>query len=114
MKNVKYLLLTLMAVTLLISACKKDDNADKAKPFIEVLGYDPVYTALGLPYIDAGALAWDVTATGDTVDITSRLVTQNNVDTQVAGTYEVTYNVTDEAGNAADERKRQVKVVIGK
>ena len=114
MKNLRYILFAILAGTLLISACKKDDNADKSKPFIEVLGYDPVYTALGMPYVDAGALAWDVTATGDTVDITNRLVTEDNVNIQVADTYEVTYNVSDEAGNAADERKRQVKVVIGK
>lgn len=114
MKQLKYLFFILLAIAILFPACKKDDNADTNKPFIEVLGYDPVYTALGLPYVDAGAIAWDITATGDTVDITDRLVTEDNVNIQVAGTYEVTYNVTDEAGNAAEERKRQVKVVLGR
>ena len=114
MKNIKYLLLAIIAVMLINEGCKKTDDGDTAKPFIELLGYDPVYTAVGLPYVDAGALAWDITIDGDTIDITDRLVITDNVNTNVADNYEVTYNVSDEAGNAADERKRMVKVVVGK
>lgn len=114
MKNIKYLLLAIIAVALINEGCKKTDEGDTAKPFIELLGYDPVYTALGLPYIDAGAIAWDITIDGDTIEITDRLVTDDNVNVNVAGNYEVTFNVSDEAGNAADERKRMVKVDITK
>lgn len=103
-----------MAITFVISGCNKDDNGDNEKPFIEVLGYTPINHSLGLPYADAGALAWDITMNGDTIDITERLVVDNTVNVDVADTYHVTYNVTDEAGNQAEERKRTVNVVIGK
>ena len=114
MKNIKLFIPVIAALVILLAACKKDDNADKNKPFIEMLGYSTVYVALDMPYDDAGAIAWDVTATGDTIDITDRMVTVNNVNIHVEGTYDVTYNVSDEAGNAADEKVRTVKVVIGK
>jgi hypothetical protein len=114
MKNLKYFLLAFMAISFVISGCNKDEDGDTTKPFIELLGYDPVYTPVGLPYVDAGAIAWDVTMEGDTLDITDRMVTTDNVNVNLAGNYEVTYNVTDEEGNAADERKRSIKVVIGK
>lgn len=113
MKKLNYLLLILAAIIIFHAGCKKEEG-DTAKPFIELLGYDPVYTAVGLPYVDAGAIAWDITIDGDTIEITDRLVTNDNVNVNVAGNYEVTFNVSDEAGNAADERKRAVKVVIGK
>ena len=114
MKNTHYFLVMLLAAALVYSGCKKDDNGDDNKPFIELLGYTPINHSLGLPYSDAGALAWDVTAAGDTIDITDRLVVNNPVDVNTAGTYHITYNVTDEAGNQAEERKRTVNVVIGK
>lgn len=113
MKNLNLLLLIISVIIIFNISCKKEEG-DTAKPFIELLGYDPVYTAVGLPYVDAGAIAWDITIDGDTIDITDRLVTDDNININVAGNYEVTFNVSDEAGNAADERKRMVKVVIGK
>lgn len=94
-------------------SCKKE-NGDTNKPFIIILGNNPVYVAQGMEYSDAGAEAWDVTQTGDTVDISNRLEVNNNVDINTEGNYEVKYNVSDEAGNRADEQIRIVKVVIGK
>ena len=114
MKNIKYLLLVIIAVALINEGCKKTDDGDTAKPFIELLGYSPINHSIDLPYVDAGAIAWDITIDGDTIEITDRLVTTDNVNINAAGNYEVIYNVSDEAGNAADERKRAVKVVIGK
>ena len=114
MKKIQYFLAALFVVTLIYSGCKKDDNSDDSKPYIEVLGYTPVNHSLGLPYTDAGALVWDITIDGDTIEITDRLVVNNPVDVNTAGTYHVTYNASDEAGNQADERKRTVNVVIGK
>ena len=43
-------------------------------------------------------------------DITTDIVTVNNVDTSVIGSYTVTYNVSDDAGNAATEVTRTVNV----
>ncbi|MEE4260699.1 MAG: immunoglobulin-like domain-containing protein [Bacteroidales bacterium] len=114
MKSIKYLPVCLLALTFLYSACKKDDNGDNEKPYIEMLGYASINHSLGMPYNDAGAIAWDITMEGDTVDISDRLVVDNKVNVNTAGTYYVTYNVSDEAGNDADERKRTVHVVIGK
>lgn len=114
MKILTYFLVAFTLTIFITAGCKKTDDGDTYKPFIELLGYEPVYTPIGLPYTDAGAIAWDITIDGDTIDITDRLVTTNDVNVDMAGNYEVTYNVTDEAGNAADERKRTVKVVIGK
>lgn len=111
----KYLLPVLIIIFLigLSIGCKKKVG-DTNKPFIVLLGLNPVYTPLGSEYIDAGAEAWDVTETGDTVDISNRLQVNSNVDINNEGDYSVRYNVSDEAGNAADEKVRTVKVVIGK
>lgn len=114
MKNFKFLLILFLALTFLSSGCKKDDNGDNEKPFIEMLGYASINHSLGMPYSDAGAIAWDITIEADTIDITDRMVIDNKVNVNTAGTYYVTYNVSDEAGNTADERKRTVHVVIGK
>jgi len=114
MKNIKYLLLAIIAVALINEGCKKTDDGDTVKPFIELLGNSYIIHSLGFPYVDAGAIAWDVTVDGDTIEITNRMVTDDNVNINVAGNYEVTFNVSDEAGNAADERKRMVKVDITK
>lgn len=75
-------------------------------PVITLLGDDEVNVDYDSTYIDAGATAFD-TADGD---ITSRIVANNPVDTSVAATYEVTYNVTDLEGAAADEVTRTVIV----
>ena len=58
----------------------------------------PIVTLrVGDAYTDAGASAVD-DVDGD---ITARIVTDNPVDTSRAGTYVVTYSVSDMAGNSA-------------
>ena len=79
---------------------------DQDAPVITLLGTTPVSVTLNAAYSDAGATALD-SLDGD---ITSSIATVNNVDTTVAGTYTVTYNVTDSAGNAAVEVVRTVNV----
>ena len=79
---------------------------DNDAPVITLLGTTPVSVALNSVYSDAGATALD-SLDGD---ITSSIVTVNNVDTAVAGSYTVTYNVSDSAGNAAIEVVRTVNV----
>jgi len=91
--------------------CKKSYNPkDTNKPFIIMLGDNPTYSELGKPYDDAGADAFDITATGDTINISSRLKTTNNININKVGKYAVRYNVSDTAGNAADEKTRAVFV----
>ena len=54
---------------------------------------------LGSTYTDAGATATD----NIDGDITSSIVAVNLVDVNTVGTYTVTYNVSDAAGNAATQ-----------
>jgi peptidoglycan hydrolase-like protein with peptidoglycan-binding domain len=65
-----------------------------------------VNLTVGNTYLDAGATA------NDNVDgnITANIVTVNPVNTGVAGTYTVTYDVSDAAGNAAAQVSRTVVV----
>jgi len=115
MKNKYIISIFLLIVSLSFSSsCKKEDAGDGTVPEIIVLGINPLYWALDIPYVDAGAIAFDITPAGDTIDITSRIVTVNNVNVISTGDYNVIYNVTDESGVAAAEKVRDVKVVVGK
>lgn len=96
------------------SSCKKEDPGDGTVPEIVVLGSNPQYWAIDVPYNDDGATAYDITPEGDTVDLTNEIVVTDNIDVSIKGYYEVKYNVTDESGVDAVEKVRDVKVVDGK
>jgi hypothetical protein len=70
---------------------------DTTPPVIQVTGSASVTVTFGNTYTDAGA-----TATDD-VDgnLTARLTVTNPVDPAVLGTYTITYQVSDNAGNVA-------------
>lgn len=106
-------LVVLLFMLGLTCSCEKG-SGDTNKPFIVVLGPNPVYAPQHVAYEDAGAEAWDVTETNDTVNISDRLETNSNVNVEVVGEYQVTYNVSDEAGNWAEEKSRTVKVLVTK
>ena len=74
-------------------------------PVITLSG-GPVTLTVGGGYNDAGATAMD----DRDGDITANIVTVNPVNTGTAGTYTVTYNVMDGAGNAATQVTRTVTV----
>lgn len=80
---------------------------DLTKPVITLLGSDTVSVTLGSSYTDAGATANDAVAG----DLTSSIVLAGSVNTNVAGTYTLTYSVSDTAGNAANTVTRRVAVV---
>ncbi len=80
--------------------------SDTTAPVITLLGDASVTVAVGATYSDAGASAIDDTDG----DLTASIVTVNGVDTSAAGTYTVTYNVSDAAGNAATQVSRTVVV----
>ncbi|MDD4924772.1 MAG: DUF5011 domain-containing protein, partial [Dehalococcoidales bacterium] len=80
--------------------------ADTTPPAITILGNNPEAVIQGSVYTDAGATAWD-NVDGD---ITSSIVIVNNVNTAVVGSYTVTYNVSDAAGNPATQVVRTVSV----
>ena len=77
------------------------------RPVITIVGNNVVEVDLGDIYVDQGATATDE----EDGDITFGIVTVNPVDNATTGTYTVTYNITDSAGRAADQRTRTVQVV---
>lgn len=79
---------------------------DNVLPVITRTGNATEYVCLGDTYTDAGATASD-NCSGD---LTSSIAIVNPVNTSVAGTYTVTYSVTDNCGNAAVEVNRTVVV----
>jgi WD40 repeat protein len=80
--------------------------ADVTAPVITLVGDATLELTVGDTYTDAGATAEDDTDG----DITADIVVVNPVDTGVVGTYTVTYNVEDAAGNPATEVTRTVTV----
>lgn len=81
---------------------------DLVKPVVTLKGSTVAKTELGKPYIDAGATATD----NIEGDITSRLVTINNVDISHVGYYTMKYVVSDYYGNVSDTVTRLVQVEI--
>ena len=80
---------------------------DITAPVIELIGEASVNVALGGSYNEEGATAED-DVDGD---ISSLISTGGDtVDTDVEGTYIITYNVADSSGNAAEEVTRTVNV----
>ena len=114
MKHVVLVIFVFIILAFTIGGCKKKESGDGIKPIIIMIGYSPMYWALDLPYVDMGAEAYDISAAGDTTNITASVVVENNVDVSKEGNYKVTYNVADDSGLAADEQERIVKVVFGK
>jgi len=80
---------------------------DTTAPIISLVGLSLLEVAKGAAYVDEGATASD----DIDGDITANIVVVNPVDTATLGTYQVTYNVSDTALNAAVEVTRTVNVV---
>lgn len=106
----KYLLLSVFLVlscfVFVVPAKADEPLLDTTAPVIALIGSSPVNLTLGDVYTDAGATATDETDG----DISANIAVNNPVDTATAGTYTVTYNVSDTAGNAALEKMRTVIV----
>ena len=79
---------------------------DTTAPVITLTGAASVTIEAGSTYTDAGATALD-NLDGD---LTSSIVTSSTVNTSATGSYTVTYNVSDAAGNAATQVTRTVTV----
>ncbi|MBM2818370.1 MAG: hypothetical protein HW410_52 [Nitrosarchaeum sp.] len=80
---------------------------DTTPPVITLVGSNPVSVQMNSTYLDAGATASD----NRDGNITLSIITVNPVITSVLGSYTVTYNVSDLAGNAAAQVTRIVNVV---
>jgi hypothetical protein len=81
---------------------------DGVAPVITIIGSNPVQIARDTQYTDAGATATD-NVDGSLTD--NIVVNESAVDTTMVGSYVVTYDVTDTAGNAAVQATRAVNVV---
>jgi hypothetical protein len=79
---------------------------DTIAPVITLNGDATMTIAVGDTYTESGATATD-NVDGD---ITANVVTSGSVDTTTAGTYTVTYNVNDAAGNNATPVTRTIIV----
>jgi surface protein with Ig-like domain/cohesin domain-containing protein len=79
---------------------------DATAPQITLTGAASIEVQRGQTYTDAGATATDIVDG----DVSDDIVVNNPVDTSTTGTYTVTYNVSDAAGNAAEEVTRTVTV----
>ncbi len=78
---------------------------DTIPPVITVLGPSPMNITVGYPYNEPGATATD------NIDTDLKIIIDDSeVNTSAAGTYKVTYNVSDRAGNSAEEKERTVNV----
>lgn len=82
---------------------------DSGDPVIVLHGDGLVRVAYGTTYTDAGAYAYDA------IDgnLTSSISTTNSVDTNIAGTYTVTYSVSDSSGNSASASRTVVVLPSG-
>ena len=79
---------------------------DTTAPVIILTGTNPVVIEVNTIYVDAGATASD-NLDGD---ITNNITILSTVDSNTIGTYSVTYNISDAAGNAATAVVRIVNV----
>jgi len=83
---------------------------DTTVPVITLTGDEIVTIEVGTTYVDGGATATD-NYDDDTV-LTSNITTDvSDVDAQTVGSYTVSYNVSDAAGNPAVQVTRTVNVV---
>ena len=80
--------------------------ADTVPPVIFLIGEATVSLYLGDSYDDAGATAQD----DINGDLTGDIVAVNPVNTNAAGVYVITYNVSDQAGNPAVQVIRTIVV----
>ena len=72
-------------------------NIDNIKPVITLIGESPIDIIIGSVYLDEGATAVD----NIEGDITPKIITDNTVNANVLGTYQITYTVRDNANNEA-------------
>lgn len=78
-----------------------DSNSDSNPPTITLHGDNKPFIRLGNTYDDPGVSAID-DVDGD---ITSKVVTSSNIDYSKAGTYTITYSISDNGGNTSSIKR---------
>jgi hypothetical protein len=110
MKTIKISFISLLVVVFAFQSCKKNDETpkDTTVPVITLIGNNPLTMSIDSTYHEPGYNAIDETDG----EISSNVVSTNNINNNVVGTYFVKYNVSDAAGNNAIEVSRTVIVKI--
>jgi len=98
--------LVFFASIILLIACGKE--IDNTPPEITLKGNNPMYVNKDSAYVEPGATVID-DVDGD---ISDQLIIDGNVDTSIEDTYYIRYNAIDNAGNQAEEKTREVIVMI--
>jgi uncharacterized repeat protein (TIGR01451 family) len=78
---------------------------DVTKPVITLSGANPLTWECHVPFVEPGATATDACDTSVPVNVSG------TVNVNIVGTYTLTYNASDDSGNAAVARTRTVNVV---
>jgi len=106
-------IISIVSIVLFLLGCNDDDTetptptVDTVAPIITLVGDATINLITGDTFTDPGATAMDDTDG----DISGNIVIGGDtVDTNTEGTYTITYNVMDAAGNAATEVLRMVVV----
>ncbi len=81
-------------------------DLDEVPPVITLEGDNPQIIVLGSPYVESGAIASD----NEDGNLSIAIVT-TNLNLGITGSYTVTYNVMDAAGNKAVEVTRTVTII---
>ena len=79
---------------------------DRIPPILYLIGDEVVYLKKGTTFVDTGYYAVDYRDG----ELTKKVVMSGHLDTAVAGTYYLYYNVADRAGNSATQVKRTIIV----
>jgi len=108
MKKLGPILLVLIILSLSTQCKKEEEDKDTTAPTITLKGANPQFVDKGTAYVDPGYTA-DDDVDGD---ISNDVKVSGTVDVNTEGTYKLKYNVSDKAGNNADEKSRTVKVMI--
>ena len=83
------------------------DVVNNHPPVITLVGDDIINHEINTAYTDFGATAVDLSDG----DITGNILTINNVDTSVLGTYTITYDVSNSNNISAIQKRRTVSIV---
>lgn len=103
----KQIISILIVFAILLISCAKEEEKDTISPVISLNGKYEDTLSLNASYTDPGATAQD-NANGD---ISSSIIKTGTVNADLAGEYNLYYDVSDKEGNKAVTAKRIVKVV---
>lgn len=107
MLNRKLIVAFVASVGLFFGIYSFAQTGDNEAPVITLKGDAKQTIEVGSKYVEKGATAID----DDDTDLTDEIIIDGKVDENKVGTYKITYNVSDSAGNDAEEVVRTVYVV---